>query len=151
CDGYVLVLHQDLARIVHQRVPAQDNAGRVRAVIVVVAVVEVDEGTLGRGAELIALAAQAVNQVPFQRVADSIEIRADPYAGKAGDIDQGDIFLQSIFSHSSPSVDADSHIIARETDVGRRVPEFGDRAAHRVKDRPEDVPFFGIGPAVAIG
>src|SRR5205085_1227218 len=140
-------LHQDGGGIVDQRVAAQDDAGRVRAPVGVIGIVQVNEGLRVRAAELFVLATQVVDQVAFQRVARAVEIGPDANGGRAGDINQRDIRHLAAFGDLRLAVAAHANVIAGQRDVGRRAPKLG---AGVIENRPDNVSLVRVAFAVAV-
>src|SRR6185437_6776364 len=132
--------------VVDQRVAPEEYLGCVRAVVVVVAVVQINERADWRVARS-HLATEAIDKVTLQRIADSVEIRTGSDAGPTPGAEQSDIVHELATGKSRSPVNPDANVIARESDVRCRPPEFGKG---RVIHWPEHVPFVRVACAVAV-
>src|SRR5207302_8667376 len=114
--------------------------------VVIVAVVEADKRA-DRCVARLHLTAEVRDQISFQRVTDTVEIRADAKVRLFLDAEQSDVVLQLASRNGGLAVDADANVIAGESDVGGRARKSGESVG---KDRAENVPFIRVTDAVAV-
>src|SRR5204863_4219809 len=116
------------------------------APVVIVAVVEADKRA-GRCVARLHLTAEVLDQISFQRVTDTVDVRPDANARLFLDAEQGDVILQLASRNGGLAVDADADVIPGESDVGGRARKPGESVG---KDRAENVPFIRVTNAVAV-